>query len=43
MRLLKFSRYNSALEDLIIAIKSEIRSFIAALYLLVLAILSQAR
>ena len=38
MRLLKFSRYNSALEDLIIAIKSEIRSFIAAVYLLVLAI-----
>ena len=38
MRLLKFSRYNSALEDLIIAVKSEIRSFIAALYLLVLAV-----
>ena len=38
MRLLKFSRYNSALEDLIIAVKSEIRSFIAAVYLLVLAI-----
>jgi voltage-gated potassium channel len=39
MRLLKFSHYSSALEDLISAVKHESRSFVATLYLLVLALL----
>ncbi len=39
MRLLKFSHYSSALEDLISAVRHESRSFIATLYLLVLALL----
>ena len=38
MRLLKFSHYSSALEDLFSAVRHEWRSFIATLYLLVLAI-----
>ncbi len=38
-RLFKFSHYNSALEDLISAIKHESRSFLATLYLLFLAIM----
>ncbi len=39
MRLLKFSHYSSALEDLISAVRHESRSFVATLYLLVLALL----
>lgn len=39
MRLLKFSHYSSALEDLISAVRHESRSFAATLYLLVLALL----
>ena len=39
MRLLKFSHYSSALEDLLSAVRHEWRSFVATLYLLILAIL----
>ena len=39
LRLLKFSHYSSALEDLISAVRHESRSFVATLYLLVLALL----
>ena len=39
MRLLKFSHYSSALEDLFSAVQHEWRSFVATLYLLILAIL----
>ena len=39
MRLLKFSHYSSALEDLISAVRHESRSFVATLYLLVVALL----
>ena len=38
MRLLKFSHYSSALEDLFSAVRHEWRSFVATLYLLILAI-----
>lgn len=38
MRLLKFSHYSSALEDLLLAVRHEWRSFVATLYLLILAI-----
>ena len=38
MRLLKFSHYSSALEDLFSAVQHEWRSFVATLYLLILAI-----
>ncbi len=38
MRLLKFSHYSSALEDLYSAVRHEWRSFAATLYLLILAI-----
>ena len=38
MRLLKFSHYSSALEDLFSAVHHEWRSFVATLYLLILAI-----
>ena len=38
MRLLKFSHYSSALEDLLSAVRHEWRSFVATLYLLILAI-----
>ena len=38
MRLLKFSHYSSALEDLFSAVRHEWRSFIATLYLLIIAI-----
>ena len=39
VRVLKLSHYNSALEDLFNAVKNEARSFIAALYLLTIAII----
>lgn len=39
VRVLKLSHYNSALEDLFNAVKNEARSFIAALYLLSIAII----
>ena len=39
IRLLKFSHYSSALEDLISAVRHESRSFVATLYLLLLALL----
>ena len=39
VRVLKLSHYNSALEDLFSAVKNEARSFIAALYLLTIAII----
>ena len=39
MRLLKFSHYSSALEDLSSAVRHESRSFVATLYLLLLALL----
>jgi voltage-gated potassium channel len=39
VRVLKLSHYNSALEDLFSAVKNEARSFIAALYLLAIAII----
>ena len=38
IRLLKFSHYSSALEDLFSAVRHEWRSFVATLYLLILAI-----
>jgi len=38
MRLLKFSHYSSALEDFFSAVRHEWRSFVATLYLLILAI-----
>ena len=37
LRLLKFSHYSSALEDLLSAVRHEWRSFIATLYLLLIA------
>ena len=38
IRIFKLSAYNSALEDLINAIKEEKKSFISALYILAIAI-----
>ena len=38
-RLLKFSHYTTALEDLLSAVRNEIKSFIATLYILLLSIL----
>lgn len=43
LRLLKISRYNTALEDLLIAVKSERHSFFATLYIIVIVtVLSSA-